>query len=105
MSCRTGPLRVERPLRGVCIFSCKGDLLWSSRWSEKIVPTNGRAYVAYPAQTGYTRHEVAAPRAVGPSGRTCGQCWQVGQKWVLRPPMMMRLMGVLQTRQGWPVRE
>jgi hypothetical protein len=33
------------------------------------------------------------------------QCWQVGQKWVLRPPTTMRLIGVLQMRQGWPVRE
>ncbi|MGB6191192.1 MAG: helix-turn-helix domain-containing protein [Terracidiphilus sp.] len=32
------------------------------------------------------------------------QCWQRGQKWVLRPAMTMRRMGVPQTRQGSPVR-
>lgn len=31
--------------------------------------------------------------------------WQVGQKWVLRPPTTMRSMGVEQVRQGSPVRE
>lgn len=30
--------------------------------------------------------------------------WQWGQKWVLRPAMVMRWMGVPQTVQGWPVR-
>jgi hypothetical protein len=38
MSCRTGPLRVGRPLRGVYTSSRKDNLLWSSRWSEKDDP-------------------------------------------------------------------
>jgi hypothetical protein len=51
LSCRTGPLRGERPFHGYLLF-----------------PTNGR-----PTE-GITRHEVPAPRAGGPSGRTvCGQ--------------------------------
>jgi hypothetical protein len=35
LSCRMGPLRVERPFRGVCTFACNCDFLWSSRWSEE----------------------------------------------------------------------
>jgi hypothetical protein len=30
--------------------------------------------------------------------------WQRGQLWVLRPPMIVRRIGVPQTRQGSPVR-
>jgi len=52
MSCRTGPLRVERPLRGACNFSCSYHLHKSSRWSEMMIPTNGRANAIYPAKTG-----------------------------------------------------
>jgi hypothetical protein len=33
-------------------------------------PTNGRTERASATETGYTRHEVAAPRVAGPSGRT-----------------------------------
>ena len=33
-----------------------------------------------------------------------GYFWQWGQKWVPRPPITMRSMGVPQTRQGSPVR-
>ena len=33
MSCRTGPLRVGRPLRGGYVLSRRDDLLWASRWS------------------------------------------------------------------------
>src|SRR6202789_3390326 len=35
-----------------------------------IAPTNGRPTKDRICETRYTRHEVAAPRAVGPSGRT-----------------------------------
>jgi hypothetical protein len=35
-----------------------------------VIPTNGRAKAACLAQKRYTRHEVTAPRVVGPSGRT-----------------------------------
>jgi hypothetical protein len=38
VSCRTGPLRVGRPLRGVYTLSRKDNLLWSSRWSEEDDP-------------------------------------------------------------------
>ena len=38
VSCRTGPLRVGRPLRGVYTLSRKDNLLCSSRWSEKDDP-------------------------------------------------------------------
>jgi hypothetical protein len=34
MSCRTGPLSVGRPLRGVYTFLVAGYLLGSFRWSE-----------------------------------------------------------------------
>src|ERR1700733_189811 len=84
MSCRTGPLRsatpqtktclrglrFERPLCGVCIFSCKGDLLWSSRWLEKDHPDQREGLCGLSCPDRYARHEVAAPRAVGSSGRT-----------------------------------
>jgi hypothetical protein len=35
-----------------------------------LTPTNGRAEEYRHLQTRYTRHEVAAPREVGPPGRT-----------------------------------
>src|ERR1700722_19804349 len=35
-----------------------------------MIPTNGRATQDHPRETRYTRHEVTAPRVVGPSGRT-----------------------------------
>jgi hypothetical protein len=34
------------------------------------IPTNGRTKARHRPTTRYTRHEVTAPRAVGPSGRT-----------------------------------
>lgn len=34
----------------------------------------------------------------------CFYFWQMGQKWVLRPPRVIFWMGVWQTRQGLPVR-
>ena len=37
---------------------------------QKFPPTEGRTTGLDPAPTRYTRHEVTAPRAVGPSGRT-----------------------------------
>jgi hypothetical protein len=40
MSCRTGPLRVGRPLRGVCTFCCRDDLLGPSRWSGSFFSDN-----------------------------------------------------------------
>src|ERR1700677_3039302 len=43
MSCRTGPLRVGRPLRGVDTFSCRRDLLGSSRWSGSYFTTGSVA--------------------------------------------------------------
>jgi hypothetical protein len=67
LSCRTGPLRVERAF---------ARLFRASRG-----PPVGRNYLRSDqredlasrlCKTRYTRHEVAAPRAVGPSGRTRG---------------------------------
>jgi hypothetical protein len=37
--------------------------------SELLIPTNGRTAKDRHPKTRYTRHEVTAPRAVGPSGR------------------------------------
>jgi hypothetical protein len=34
------------------------------------IPTQGKTKVARLSQEGYTRHEVTAPREVGPSGST-----------------------------------
>src|ERR1700723_1197778 len=38
MSCRTVPLRVARPLRGLYTLSCNDNLLWASRWSARDDP-------------------------------------------------------------------
>jgi hypothetical protein len=35
-----------------------------------MIPTNGRTIADYPCETRYARHEVTAPRVMGPSGRT-----------------------------------
>ena len=32
-----GPLRVGRPLRGVCTFYGCDEVFWSSRWSEAMI--------------------------------------------------------------------
>ena len=70
MSCRTGPLRVGRSLRDA--YTGLGDTIL-------LGPPVGRddndsdqrkdQYTSF-ATTRYTCHEVTAPRAVGPSGRT-----------------------------------
>jgi DNA-binding protein H-NS len=61
LSCRTGALRGQQPLRGAS---------WASRSARSgarttSVPTNGRRDAKR-----YTRHEVTARRAGAPSGRT-----------------------------------
>lgn len=38
------------------------------------------------------------------SSKICSQRWHTGQKWVLRPPTITRLMGVPHRRHGFPVR-
>ncbi len=71
MSCRTGPLRVGRSLRDL------STLFRQVQTSSVLplvgiifLPTNGRDPYSFFRQDRYTRHEVTAPRAVGPSGRT-----------------------------------
>jgi hypothetical protein len=42
----------------------------NDRWPGKLRPDQREDHRSASAKTRYTRHEVAAPRAVGPSGRT-----------------------------------
>jgi hypothetical protein len=51
MSCRTGPLRVARPLRGVYTGLAVMIFLVLSLVGRKIIPTNGRAMRAYFTET------------------------------------------------------
>jgi hypothetical protein len=51
MSCRR-PTARGAATSWLVYLSCSDDLVWSSRWLETIIPTNGRAYTAHPAPTG-----------------------------------------------------
>jgi hypothetical protein len=51
MSCRTGPRRVERPLRGVYTDLAKAIFCGPPVGRAMMIPTNGRANVAYPVWT------------------------------------------------------
>src|ERR1700677_4478382 len=68
MSCRTGPLRVGRPLRGAYTFLATTNYRGPPVGRKRMIPTNGRTDADDPAQTG--THTTKWPSAVGPSGRT-----------------------------------
>src|ERR1700761_6592824 len=70
MSCRTGLLRGGRAFARLFNLSRRTKQQRSSRGSESSISYQREDQRRSRHQDRYTRHEVTAPRAVGPSGRT-----------------------------------
>ena len=70
MSCRTGPLRVARAFARLFKLCGQNPKRWPSRWSGSSFSDQREDHKRPHQQNRYTCHEVAAPRAVGWSGRT-----------------------------------
>ena len=71
MSCRMSPLRVARAFARLFNLSGQMDCFGPPVGRNHLSSDQREDHQSPSCKTRYTRHEVAAPRAVGPSGRTC----------------------------------
>ena len=62
-SCRTGPLRVGRPLRGVSTGLGRIILFGPTVGREMMIPTDGRTYVLFSSQDKLKRRAERPPHA------------------------------------------